>query len=365
MCACICVFCRYVDVTTSVVSHLEQQAAEAASKAAALVEAKRAEAEHKMLLTQQARQAFAAAGADDEKSGADILASLAASPSPSSAVPAAGAAAAGGGASAENSDGDSVSLHLGGGGSSAANLASSKHFQQKLSVPLALLRYLVALAALAGYAVVSDKGGGFGVIGYVTSGAIVWLDMVVALWIQSDPSRTPLQACVILGLVRFFLIIFGSKYYLVGHTCLFILVGCYFSDGIVERLVPLSRLRRASDDEEEAEKAGYGPIAKLPATAVKPVEARSGAGRAAQSRREMRLQRMRLHQAPRASGAAQVIALLLLIAAFVFDTVLCFFISDARIPCGIYVRPRNPHGTRLQAVQHARRRSLLVAGYWP
>lgn len=72
-------------------------------------------------------------------------------------------------------------------------------------------------------------------------------------------SATPLVACLLMALVRFFMIIFGPTYYLVGHSCLFVLLACYFSHRLIDRFAPLSQLRQKSDDEEDIQPDGLTP----------------------------------------------------------------------------------------------------------
>jgi hypothetical protein len=149
----------------------------------------------------------------------------------------------------------------------------------------------------AGYAVIIHFAG-FGTIGYITAGAIVWLDIVVLLWVYGEPHRTPLQACLLLALVRFFIIIFGPTYYLVGHSVLFILMSSYFAHCMVNRFVPLSQLRHANDDEDAMTPAGYAPVSKqmhaaaITAATLTSEESGTKAKRIAKARRERRAQRL-------------------------------------------------------------------------
>jgi hypothetical protein len=91
--------------------------------------------------------------------------------------------------------------------------------------------------------------------------------------------------------------------------------------------------------------AGYAPLAKQQhAAAVKEDEdalksSGSKATRVARARRERRTQRMGLHLPGLkvSHDVTQVVALVMLVVAFVFDTLLCYYIDDTRVPCGLYV----------------------------
>lgn len=162
------------------------------------------------------------------------------------------------------------------------------------SFDLSLSLFVFCFLLQIGFSIVIEFAG-FGHIGIVSSAAIVWLDLVVLLWMYGQRDRTPLQACLLLACIRFFIIIFGPTYYLVGHTCLFILLACYFTYHLIDRFAPLSKLRETTDDEEEIVPDGYAPINLLQATAVKQEVAGNAKTRAAAEKRRQRETRRQMN----------------------------------------------------------------------
>jgi hypothetical protein len=221
-----------------------------------------------------------------------------------------------------------------------SQLASSQHFTDRLSMPTAIWMYLRSLAALAGFAVVIDRAG-LGTIGYITAAAIVWMDLVVMCWMYGQRERTPLQACILLCMIRFFMIIFGPTYYLVGHTILFIALSCFFTWQLIDRFLPLSKLRAKTDDEEEIIPQGIAPPTVQRATSVIVESMGNSATREAAARRLQRESRRAAHLATIQSQTSftQICSLLLLLAAFIFDTVLSYYQDpNTTIPSGLYTR---------------------------
>ena len=221
-----------------------------------------------------------------------------------------------------------------------AQLASLQHFTSRLSMPTVIWMYLRSLAALAGFAVVIDRAG-FGTIGYITAAAIVWMDLVVMCWMYGQRERTPLQACILLCTIRFFMIIFGPTYYLVGHTILFIFLACYFTWQLIDRLLPLSKLRPKTDDEEEIVPQGIAPPTIQRATSVVIESMGGSATREAAARRLQRESRRAAHRATLQSQTSftQICSLVLLLAAFIFDTILSYYQDPSTtIPSGLYTR---------------------------
>ena len=319
-------FQEYHDINTPVLRDLEKQAAEAAARNAAKEKAKAEEAERVAQEKARAKARAAQRAFDGDDDANDEAEHATAATTRISVVP-------------STVDEEVDQYEAARAAQLSGDSASRAHFQSKLSLPHALFAYSRALAALVGFAVIIDYAG-FGTIGYITAAAIVWLDIVVLLWVYAQPDRTPLQACLLLALVRFFVIIFGASYYLVGHAALFILMGCYFSNELVERFVPRSKLRPKDDDEAEMQPQGYAPITNLPSTAIRTDRKISVASRAAAARRQRRAQRKGLHiQGLNVStNVTQVLALILLVAAFIFDILLCYYLDDSvRVPAGLYV----------------------------
>lgn len=149
-----------------------------------------------------------------------------------------------------------------------STLATHAHFQSRLSILRALASYCRAFLALIGYSLIIYFAG-FGVVGFIIGAGVAWMDLVVFLWSYGSREGTPLQACLLLCTIRFFMIIFDSTYYLVGHAILFIVLSCYFSSILIDKFLPLSRLRILNDDEQDIVPEGIKPILHAPVTAVK------------------------------------------------------------------------------------------------
>jgi len=245
-----------------------------------------------------------------------------------------------------------VSLRVDGGGAardvshgSNEMFASHQYFLARRSIPKILVMYFSAVTALVGFGLIIDFAG-FGNIGYITCGAIVWLDIVILIWVYTQSTHTPLQACLLLALVRFCLVIFGPTYYLLGHTLLFILCSAYFTQQLIQTCLPTSTLRVGlSEEEDEAEEerkkkteAGVNAMGQQrQAVAMRDEEiSGSDAVKRAVEKRRKRDQRAAQHRTiPTPSPRFQSLSLILLIIAFVFDAIYSFMTDDSQIPVGI------------------------------
>lgn len=230
---------------------------------------------------------------------------------------------------------------------------------------------LCLFASQCGLAVILDRTG-FGVIGYITSSTILWLDIVVLLWCAFGPATaggssgvrmsvdlgapTPLQACLLLAAVRFFCVIFGTTYYLCGHAILFLLLSCTFIHVLIDRAAPVSKLRRHVGEGD----ADHAPPSVLDALATggsfQPAHARATAvredplafvGNATTRANAAKRERIRSrigqseHRHSLRRNVCQWTSLFLLVGAFIFDTLYAYFKNDVSLDINILVRVQN------------------------
>ena len=76
------------------------------------------------------------------------------------------------------------------------------------------------------------------VVGWVTSGTIVCLDLCVWLCVYGGKIETPLEACVYQGACRIILVLFGDTYWFIGHSIMYVVLASFFGRSMVNHALP-------------------------------------------------------------------------------------------------------------------------------
>jgi len=121
-----------------------------------------------------------------------------------------------------------------------ASIKDASLFASPLFLRISL--YLFALILLLVYslsiALIKDSQGFGSVVGWVTSGAIICLDVTVWLCVYGGKIASPLQACLYQGACRIILIVFGDVYWFVGHSMMYVVLAVFFGRSIVDHILP-------------------------------------------------------------------------------------------------------------------------------
>ncbi|KAJ6250206.1 calpain [Anaeramoeba flamelloides] len=75
-------------------------------------------------------------------------------------------------------------------------------------------------------------------LGFVQSGAIIFLDIILFLYTRTQKPRSPTLICIILIIERVVIISFGTSYWFVGHSIIYFLFSVVLSKNIIDTILP-------------------------------------------------------------------------------------------------------------------------------
>ncbi|KAJ3444064.1 calpain [Anaeramoeba flamelloides] len=109
----------------------------------------------------------------------------------------------------------------------------------KKLITTTIFLYLISLAILLTYSIlvltlIDEKK----YLGFVQSGAIIFLDLILFLLTRTEKPKSPTFLCIVLIIERIVIISFGISYWFIGHSIIYFLFSIVLSTRIIDTILP-------------------------------------------------------------------------------------------------------------------------------